>query len=99
MDAERAVTATFTASGGGGNILRVSLTGTGSGSVTSKPAGISCPSDCTESYAAGTVVTLRAVARPGSMFGGWSGACTGTAVTCTVTMSDSRSVTARFSLA
>ena len=99
MDAERAVTATFTASGGGGNILRVSLTGTGSGSVTSKPAGISCPSDCTESYAAGTVVTLRAVARPGSMFAGWSGACTGAAVTCTVTMSGSRSVTARFSLA
>jgi Tol biopolymer transport system component len=98
MDAARAVTATFTASGSGGSVLRVSLTGTGSGFVTSKPAGISCPSDCNESYAAATVVMWRATARPGSVFVEWSGACTGATVTCTVTMSGSRSVTARFSL-
>ena len=102
MDAARAVTATFTAGGGGGgggNTLRVSLTGTGSGSVSSKPTGITCPSDCSQGYAAGTVVTLRAAPRPGSVFGGWSGACTGAALTCTVTVSGSPSVTARFSLA
>jgi hypothetical protein len=76
----------------------VSLTGTGSGSVTSKPTGISCPSDCSQSYSAGTVVTLRAAPRPGSVFAGWSGACTGAALTCTVTVSGSPSVSARFSL-
>ena len=38
--------------------LTVSTTGTGSGTVTSNPAGINCGSDCSESYASGTVVTL-----------------------------------------
>jgi Tol biopolymer transport system component len=100
MDAAHAVTATFTRSsgGGGGNTLTVSLSGAGSGLVTSNPAGISCPSDCSENYATGTAVMLRAAPRPGSVFAGWSGACTGSAPKCAVTMSGARSVTARFAL-
>ncbi|HET9317661.1 MAG TPA: carbohydrate-binding protein, partial [Vicinamibacteria bacterium] len=75
--------------------LTVGKAGTGSGTVTSSPAGINCGSDCSESYASGTSVTLTASAAGGSAFAGWSGACSGTG-TCNVTMSAARSVTATF---
>ena len=84
---------------GPSHLLTVALTGSGSGSVSSSPTGISCGADCTESYASGTVVTLTALADAGSVFASWSGACGGTAVTCQVTMSAARSVTASFALA
>lgn len=81
--------------------LTVTRAGTAasSGTVTSAPAGITCGADCTENYASGTVVTLTAAAGSGATFAGWSGACTGTAATCTVTMSAARSVTATFNTA
>jgi hypothetical protein len=75
--------------------LTVGKAGTGSGTVTSSPAGISCGSDCTESYAGGTSVTLTASPAAGATFAGWSGACLGTA-TCNVTMTAAQSVTATF---
>lgn len=75
--------------------LSVSKAGSGSGTVTSSPAGINCGGDCSENYAAGTVVTLTATPASGSTFAGWSGACSGTG-TCTVTMNANQSVTARF---
>ncbi len=53
--------------------LTIKKAGNGMGAVTSTPAGIDCGTDCTESYALGTVVTLRPVAAPGSVFAGWSG--------------------------
>ena len=43
--------------------LQVSTTG--SGIVTSNPAGISCGGDCSEDYAENTVVTLTANSRCG----------------------------------
>lgn len=49
----------------------------GGGSVLSSPAGIACPGDCGEVYAAGTVVTLTPKANSGFEFQGWAGACTG----------------------
>ncbi len=77
--------------------LTVGKGGTGTGVVTSSPSGINCGSDCIESYNAGTVVTLTAVADGNSTFGGWSGACSGTG-TCSVTMDASKSVTATFNI-
>ena len=79
--------------------LTISISGTGSGTVTSSPSGISCGSTCSASFASGTVVTLTAVAdaSANSAFTGWSGACTGTSTTCTVTMDASKNVTAQFS--
>ena len=62
-----------------------------SGTVTSTPAGIDCGTDCTESYACGTSVQLHATPATGSLFGGWSGACTGTGA-CTVAVHDVRTV-------
>jgi Divergent InlB B-repeat domain len=53
--------------------LVVSLTGTGSGVVTSNPIGIDCGADCSQSYPFGTSITLTAVAAAGSAFSGWSG--------------------------
>lgn len=79
-------------------VAKVALTVkvTGRGTVTSSPAGISCGKDCTESYAVGTPVTLQAVPGRGAKFKGWSGACTGSALTCTVPMSAATKVSASF---
>ena len=75
--------------------LSVTMTGDGSGAITSTPAGISCGSDCSEEYDSDTTVTLTATADTDSLFAGWSGACFGK-TPCTVTMDQSRSVTATF---
>ncbi len=94
MDQARSVTATFTLQT---HTLTVAKTGTGSGTVTSSPAGIDCGATCSHSYTQGTVVTLTATPATGSTFAGWSGDCSGTG-SCTVTMSQARSVTATFNL-
>ena len=75
--------------------LSVTLAGTGAGSVSSSPAGITCPSTCSANFTSGTVVTLTATASAGSTFAGWSGACSGTG-TCSVTMTAARAATATF---
>ena len=76
--------------------LSVSLTGTGSGTVTSDTGGISCLPDCSFGYTSGTDVTLTAAADTGSEFTGWTGAgCSGTG-TCTVSMDQAHSVGAEF---
>jgi len=74
--------------------LTVSKGGTGSGTVTG--GGISCGVTCSASYDSGTTVTLTAAAASGSTFAGWSGACTGTSATCTLSMTAARAVTATF---
>lgn len=76
--------------------LTVTLGGSAPGSVYSTPAGIACGGDCTESYRRGTAVQLTAVPAGGTSFLGWTGACTGSAPTCRVTMDAARSVTASF---
>ncbi len=90
------LTASYQTSTVQNHALTVSRQGTGSGTVTSTPAGINCGSTCSASYAAGTSVTLIAQAASGSSFTGWSGACNGTASSCNVSMSSARSVTASF---
>ena len=93
MATDRTVTATF----GLLRTLDVTLAGPGSGSVSSLPAGIACPADCTEEYADGTPVALAATPTAGSYFVGWSGACTGSGG-CDLTLSANRAVTATFGL-
>ena len=76
--------------------LTVSKSGTGTGTVTSSPAGIECGTRCSADFAEGTVVRLSAPAAAGSTFEGWSGAgCSGTS-TCEVKLTGSESVTATF---
>jgi WD40 repeat protein len=78
--------------------LVVARAGTGAGTVSSTTPGIDCGSVCTRNYLDYQSVTLTATAGARSTFTGWSGACTGTAPTCTLSMSEARSVTATFSL-
>ena len=75
--------------------LAVTKAGAGTGTVTSNPAGISCPTDCIEQVSTGKVLVLTAVPEAGSTFTGWSGVCTGTAP-CSVTLDSDKAVTANF---
>ncbi len=77
--------------------LTVTKAGTGTGTVTSSPAGINCGPACMAAYNAGTVVTLTVSPNASSTFTGWSGGCTGTG-TCTLTMDAEKTVTATFTL-
>jgi hypothetical protein len=78
-----------------GFTLTVAKNGTApsKGTITSSPAGINCGGTCSAAFAAGGSVTLTAKISGNAVFGGWSGACTGTG-TCTVTMDAAKSVTA-----
>jgi trimeric autotransporter adhesin len=89
--------------GGGGEKfpVTVSLTGPGSGTVTSDPAGISCSGDaragCSASFTAGSTVKLTADANPGSSFEVWEGDCSGSpSEVCTLTMDGPKSATVDF---
>ena len=77
--------------------LTVTKAGNGAGAVSSNPAGIDCGGTCSVSYNSGTSVTLTATPTTGSLFAGWSGACTGTGA-CVVVMDQARSVTATFNV-
>lgn len=91
----RAVTATFTLNS---YTLTAATTGNGAGLVTSDLTGIDCGTDCSEAYPYNTMVLLTAQPSLGSTFTGWSGACGGTATTCTVTIANSTTATATFTL-
>ncbi|HBH03716.1 MAG: hypothetical protein A2X36_07945 [Elusimicrobia bacterium GWA2_69_24] len=78
--------------------LTVTVRGSASGTVTSSPAGIDCGTDCSEVYTSGTSVTLTAAPGAGVTFKQWSGACAGTALTCQVSMTQARAVTATFAV-
>lgn len=86
--------------GGGGNtfVLTVNHAGTGSGTVTSSPAGIQCGSTCSAPFRSGATVTLTASPAAGSVFAGWSGAITGLG-SGIVSMTANKSVTATFNSA
>ena len=77
--------------------LRVMKKGLGMGTITSSPAGINCGSDCDETYALGTVVTLTATPAAGSTFAGWELDGTGT-TNRVVTISGNHLVRAVFNL-
>jgi hypothetical protein len=87
--------------GGTGPSITLNFLGTGSGTVTSSPAGLSCASSagtCTSAaFASGSTVILTAA--PSGTFGGWNG-CTsvdGTGLVCTVSnLTTAVTVTATF---
>jgi uncharacterized repeat protein (TIGR02543 family) len=93
LDADRTVTATFTAA------LPLSVQVSGNGNVSGGLGAINCGNGgevCSASFAQNATVTLVATPATGALFAGWSGACGGTATTCTVLMSAARSVSATF---
>jgi hypothetical protein len=94
--------ALFLSAGGCGSKTDYTLTvlsaGPGTGTVSSSPSGISCPSTCIASFSSGTSVTLGATPGSESVFGGWSqGGCAGTSA-CVVALNSNTSVTATFTL-
>jgi Tol biopolymer transport system component len=54
-------------------VLTLSPTGTGTGAVTSLPAGIDCGQDCSQTFPRGTVVSLLPAADAGSEVVGFGG--------------------------
>jgi hypothetical protein len=78
--------------------LMVATAGTGTGSVSSAPQGITCGSSCAAPFDEGTVILLTASPAAGSQFAGWSGACAGTGP-CTITLTADVQVTAAFAAA
>ena len=94
MTTDTAVTATFAQS----NVLSVTISG--NGSVTGGSGAINCGGGatiCSANFASGATVSLVASPATGATFTGWTGACGGTATTCTVAMNQSKNVTATFS--
>lgn len=95
---------TFTSNGGtlirpvsGATPVRLTVTKTGSGTITSSPAGINCGSTCQADFRLGDDVTLTATAASNWAFKSWGGDCSGTNTTCRIpSMSTNKSVTATF---
>jgi hypothetical protein len=78
--------------------LSVTRTGSGQGTVSSSPSGISCPGACSAGFDQGSTVYLLAAPSPGSGFAGFSGGgCAGSATICAVSISSAQSVVAEFS--
>jgi len=76
--------------------IALTVTRTGSGTVTSAPAGIDCGAACAATFTAGTSVTLTAAPAAGWIFTGWSGGgCAGPG-TCALTLTTATTVGATF---
>jgi hypothetical protein len=76
--------------------VTVQKSGTGSGTVTDSTGTLHCGATCTADLSVGQTVTLTAIPAAGSSFSGWSGACTGSSPTCSLTVSADTTVTAIF---
>jgi phospholipase C len=74
--------------------MAVTMAGTGTGTITSSPVGINCPTTCSASFPQNTKVALSETPGTNSTFTGWSGACTG--ASCSITMIAADSITANF---
>jgi PKD repeat protein len=77
--------------------LTVVRAGTGQGTVTSSPAGVSCGTTCSDTFDKSVQITLTANPNPGHRFGAWQGCDSTNANQCTVTLSSTKTVTATFS--
>lgn len=78
--------------------LALDFQGTGTGSV-SGASGLSCATDCEVMLVPPQVISLTATPGANSVFGGWSGACSGTAVTCQVPFAATTTVGVTFNIA
>ncbi|MEP7059190.1 MAG: GH25 family lysozyme [Actinomycetota bacterium] len=76
--------------------VTVTRSGTGGGSVVAPGDGIDCGTTCSAVANSGSRLTLTATPDSASGFGGWAGACEGTASSCTIDVTAPTEVTARF---
>jgi hypothetical protein len=78
------------------DLVSLNIQRSGSGLVTSNPAGINCGTGCSNDYKKGTTVRLSAKVSSGNLFAGWSGGgCQGLG-DCSVSLASSTSVSAIF---
>jgi Divergent InlB B-repeat domain len=77
-------------------VYTLSIGRSGSGTVTSSPLAIDCGKTCSAKIVQGSTVTLTATPATGQHFVNWSGACSGTAPTCSVTITKDTQVQAVF---
>ncbi len=82
-----------------GNMPGLKVVRTGSGEVTSIPAGMDCGRLCAIHVTSGTSVTLTETSFAGSTFLGWSDPTCGIQKTCTVTLTGSQTIRANFTWA
>jgi hypothetical protein len=68
------------------------------GEVFGSAGDIACGTGCSADFVAGRTVTLTATPFTHAHFVGWSGACSGTSDTCTVTMDAAKTATAEFAV-
>ena len=90
VTANKSVTASFAITS---YTLTVTKAGTGTGTVTSSPAGITCGADCTQPYNYNTAVTLTATPVANSTFTSWTGDCNASGQ---VTITANKACTATF---
>ncbi|MEK8017186.1 MAG: LamG-like jellyroll fold domain-containing protein, partial [Candidatus Parabeggiatoa sp.] len=76
--------------------ITLTLTKTGEGEITSTDNTINCGETCEADYEVESTVTLTATPATGSSFTGWSGDCSGTSATTSVTMDAAKSCMATF---
>jgi DNA-binding beta-propeller fold protein YncE len=93
MDEDRSAAATFVLIE---DALAVSVIGTGSGTVSDPSSGIDCGLTCAGIYKNGSVLTLTATAEEGSRFLGFNGCDSVSGATCTVTVTEAKTVVAMF---
>jgi hypothetical protein len=75
--------------------VTLTVTLNGEGNITSTPSGVTCTgTTCKGTFKPGTSVTLTAVPKQGSLFQGWSGACTG--ASCAPVLNADTQITAQF---
>ena len=75
--------------------VTLSVTVSGTGTVTSNPSGINCPTTCSAAFPQDTTVTLSETPGTSDVFSAWGGACAGMS-SCTITLVEPNSVTASF---
>jgi alpha-tubulin suppressor-like RCC1 family protein len=75
--------------------VTINRSGSGSGTVAVDGAPLGAGFSQTSRYRSGTEITLTPLSDYGTVFGGWSGACSGTG-TCRLSMDAAKSVTASF---
>jgi hypothetical protein len=93
LNADRAVVAFFELLASP-STLTVTKSGTGSGTVTG--SAITCGSHCSATLASGTSIALTAAAASGATFTGWIGCDATSSETCTMSMTENKTVTAVF---
>lgn len=76
--------------------LSVGKSGSGSGTLVGGSGALNCGSLCSADITNGDSITLTALAGAGAQFAGWSGACSGSTLHCTLAMTRNRQATASF---